>query len=41
MAYDGEIRLKAVVDKSGIVDLEADLGEVEKKQAMQRKRCRI
>ena len=31
MAYDGEIRLKAVVDKSGIVDLEADLGEVEKK----------
>ena len=31
MTYDGEIRLKAVVDKSGIVDLEADLGEVEKK----------
>lgn len=31
MAYDGEIRLKAVVDKSGVVDLEADLGEVEKK----------
>lgn len=28
---DGEIRLKAVVDKSGVVDLEADLGEVEKK----------
>ena len=31
MTYDGEIRLKAVVDKSGVVDLEADLGEVEKK----------
>ncbi|MFQ8777232.1 MAG: hypothetical protein ACLR78_07205 [Roseburia sp.] len=41
MTYDGEIRLKAVVDKAESLIWKRTWAKLRKKQAMQRKRCRI